>query len=190
MIDAPRVEVRVATPADARVLAALAARLFEQSFGEANTPENMAAYLEKSFGETRQKAELEAAESRFWLAESERGEAVGYAHVRLGRTIPVAVASDETSKRQAELVRLYVDRALHGSGLGAALIERCVATAASWGADRLWLGVWERNARAIAFYEKHGFRQVGDLEFLLGADRQTDRVMVRSLSGWRVAGSG
>ena len=50
-------------------------------------------------------------------------------------------------------------------------------TASSLGATRVWLGVWEKNARAIAFYAKCGFRDVGSQPFLLGSDLQTDRVM-------------
>ena len=41
----------------------------------------------------------------------------------------------------------------------------------------LWLGVWERNPRAQAFYRKSGFADVGSQVFLVGTDAQTDRVM-------------
>ena len=50
--------------------------------------------------------------------------------------------------------------------------------ARSAGDGHLWLGVWERNARAIRFYAKAGFVDVGSHDFVLGTDRQTDRVMV------------
>ncbi len=49
------------------------------------------------------------------------------------------------------------------------------------GAKTLWLGVWERNDRAHAFYEKCGFADVGEHIFLFGTDPQTDRVMVTTL---------
>lgn len=45
------------------------------------------------------------------------------------------------------------------------------------GSDVVWLGVWERNARAIAFYKKYGFVERGEHVFLLGHDRQRDIVM-------------
>jgi diamine N-acetyltransferase len=45
----------------------------------------------------------------------------------------------------------------------------------------MWLSVWERNPRAIAFYGKCGFRMVGSKDFWVGSDRQTDHVMVLEL---------
>ena len=51
------------------------------------------------------------------------------------------------------------------------------------GAITLWLGVWERNPRAIAFYRKAGYVDVGAQVFVLGTDPQTDRIMTRPLVG-------
>ena len=54
-------------------------------------------------------------------------------------------------------------------------------TFASQEAQRLGLGVFERNERAQAFYRKHGFRQVGTQIFVVGTDPQTDHIMLREL---------
>ena len=78
-----------------------------------------------------------------------------------------------------EIQRFYVDHAWHGQGVARQLMAACVATARARGGATVWLGVWERNARAIRFYTKHGFTDVGTHDFLLGSDRQTDRVMSR-----------
>jgi ribosomal protein S18 acetylase RimI-like enzyme len=74
-------------------------------------------------------------------------------------------------------VRIYADREWHGRGVAAALMRACVAQARDWRCDVVWLGVWEDNPRAIAFYEKTGFRAVGRQTFLLGSDVQHDLVM-------------
>jgi ribosomal protein S18 acetylase RimI-like enzyme len=58
----------------------------------------------------------------------------------------------------------------------------CIDATRARGAARLWLGVWERNARAIRFYQKHGFADIGTQVFRLGTDLQTDRVMSRSVA--------
>ena len=174
-----RFRIRRAGPEDASALAQLGARLFEQSFGAANTREDMEIYLATSFGEDRQRDELAEPTGRIMIAETEAGESIGYAHVRLDTPPPSDVPA--ASGRYAELVRLYADRLWHGGGLGAALMDACVDAARVWGADRLWLGVWEHNPRAIAFYAKHGFRQVGTHAFTLGTDLQTDQEMVREL---------
>jgi len=74
-----------------------------------------------------------------------------------------------------------VDHAWHGRGIAQRLMQATIDEAAAAGATTVWLGVWEHNARAIAFYGKHGFVDVGSHEFLVGSDPQTDRVMVRNL---------
>jgi ribosomal protein S18 acetylase RimI-like enzyme len=64
-----------------------------------------------------------------------------------------------------------------------ALMTAALAAAVERGAETIWLGVWERNPRAIAFYRKWGFEDVGSHDFLLGNDRQIDRLMVRAVIG-------
>jgi ribosomal protein S18 acetylase RimI-like enzyme len=171
--------IRRAAPNDAAAVAGVGARLFAQTFAADNTPENLRSYLARAFSEAAQRAELEDPVGRIWLAETDGHEPVGYSHLRLATAPTSGVALSVT--RPAELARLYADRSLHGAGLGAALLETCAAAAAANGADCLWLGVWQQNTRAIAFYEKHGFVRVGEQEFLLGADRQRDWLMLRRL---------
>ena len=86
-----------------------------------------------------------------------------------------------TGPEPIELWRFYVDRPWHGRGIAQALMERVKAAARERGAKTLWLGVWERNDRARAFYAKCGFADAGEHIFLFGTDPQTDRVMVTSL---------
>ena len=92
-----------------------------------------------------------------------------------------------TSPRPIELWRFYVDREWHGRGIAGRLMKTILEEAAGTSAAAVWLGVWERNPRAIAFYRKSGFTDVGAHEFHLGADVQTDRVMVRDLVATPVA---
>src|SRR5689334_4706743 len=83
---------------------------------------------------------------------------------------------------EAYLASAFSQARQHEELVDAALMEQCVATAREWGGHVLWLGVWERNSRAIAFYEKHGFQVVGEQPFLLGTDLQRDLVMARRLT--------
>ena len=80
-----------------------------------------------------------------------------------------------------ELVRLYASREWIGRGVGAALMRACLEEARGAGYETIWLGVWERNARAQTFYEKWGFRAVGEHVFQLGSDPQRDILMERLL---------
>ena len=172
--------IRLATPDDAPALAAAGSAFFRDTFGPANRPEDMEDYLAHAFSESRQRVELTESGARVFLATASDGAIVGYVHVRLGAE--PAATSSAPAGRSAEIARLYADRRWHGRGLGAALMDAAVRTAVEWGADQLWLGVWEQNARAIAFYAKHGFVDVGEQEFLLGSDRQQDRIMARRLT--------
>ena len=85
------------------------------------------------------------------------------------------------ARRPAELNRLYVAAAWHGKGVAQALLKDAMKSAKDAGADCLWLGVWEHNPRAIAFYRKCGFEDVGSHHFMLGTDRQRDVIMSLAL---------
>ena len=171
----PTVLVRPADASDAEILLALGARTFAETFAADNTAEDMDAYLSSAFSTARTAAELADKESTFFIAEVE-GEAAGYAKLRSGAP-PECV----TGENPVELARLYVGEEWLGRGVGQALMQRCVDEARRAGARTMWLGVWERNWRAQAFYRKWGFRAVGEQVFLLGSDAQLDWLMERAL---------
>lgn len=167
----PEVKIRRARPSDAEVLAELGAQTFAETFAAENTPEDMSAYLAQAFTPARLADELADPKATFLLAFVE-GEPAGYA--KLYRGEPPPSVKDEST---VELARLYVAQKWLGLGVGRDLMQRCVGEARGSGAGVMWLGVWERNLRAQAFYRKWGFTPVGEQVFRLGADEQTDLVM-------------
>lgn len=172
----PRFAIRRASPADAAALAPFAARCFEQAFGAQNNPEDLAAHLAKSFGVAQQTEELQHPDYVTLLAAAANDQLAGYAQLRR-QPAPACVNTD----RPAELRRFYVGGAWHGSGLAAQLMQATIAAARDrLGAASLWLSVWTENPRAVAFYAKHGFHIAGSADFWVGADRQTDHIMVRA----------
>ena len=84
-----------------------------------------------------------------------------------------------TGTKPVELVRLYIEEEIIGKGYGSVLMNSCLEEAKKNGHRTIWLGVWEKNLRAIRFYEKWGFTKVGTKEFVLGSDMQHDHIMVR-----------
>ncbi len=56
-------------------------------------------------------------------------------------------------------------------------MQGCIQEALQRGCDSVWLGVWEKNSRAISFYKKMGFQEVGEHTFTLGYDPQRDIIM-------------
>jgi len=167
--------IRLAVPADAAHLAVFGARTFEAAFGADNTPENMSLYLARTYGVAHQTAELDDPAMSTMVAESD-GRLAGFAQLRVGPA-PESV----TGGTPIELLRFYVDRPWQGQGLARALMAAVDREAARRGAVVIWLSVWERNERAKAFYRKCGFADVGGKVFVLGTDRQRDRVMARQV---------
>lgn len=168
-------EIRRATAADALTLAALARETFFDTFAATNDAADMAIHLERAYGVPQQTAELTDSAIATLLVD-EGGETVAYAQIRPGHA-PTCVSGTAP----IELWRFYVQRGWHGRGIARALMARVVDEAVSGGARTLWLGVWEHNHRALAFYGKCGFADVGEHVFLFGTDPQTDRVMARIL---------
>jgi len=148
-MDAP-VSIRFARPADAAALAELAARSFRETFEDDNEPRNMESYIRDFFSARRVAAELVDPSNSFLLASVDgTGLPSGYAKLRRGAVEPCVRGA-----RAIELERIYVERGMIGRGVGAALMRASLETAAERGFETLWLGVWERNERAIRFYER------------------------------------
>ena len=167
--------IRAATVADAAVLAELARRTFYDTFASTNDPTDMALFLAESYGVDQQTLELNNRDITTLLAE-EDGEAIAFAQIRAGH-VPDCVSGAEP----IELWRFYVAHQWHGRGIAQSLMDRVKTEARLRGAKTLWLGVWERNDRARAFYVKCGFTDAGEHIFLFGTDPQTDLVMVAPL---------
>ena len=171
----PDLTIRRASPEDAGLLSELGARTFSETFAADNSPEDMAAHLTASFNPAQQTAELNDPASTFFIAEA-GGLAAGYAKLHAGEP-----AEGVEGPKPVELERLYVSQEWLGRGVGEALMRTCVNGALRAGHETIWLGVWERNRRAQAFYRKCDFRAVGEHVFQLGSDPQRDILMERAL---------
>jgi ribosomal protein S18 acetylase RimI-like enzyme len=176
MTQIPGLTIRRGTLEDAGLLYELGARTFSEAFAADNSPEDLAVYIATSFNLAQQTVELEDPCSTFLIAEVD-GRAAGYAMLHSGEP-----EKDVEGANAVEIVRLYVSREWLGRGLGEQLMRACLDEARQAGHETIWLGVWERNARAQAFYRKWNFRTVGEHLFQLGSDLQRDIVMERSLT--------
>lgn len=161
------VRVAPADSGDAPELAAVAALTFPLACPPTSAPENIAAFVEANLTAERFVEYLTDAR-RVILTARHDGRIIGYA----------MVVRDADA---AELSKIYVLPAYHGGRASAALMEGVLATAARWGARRVWLGVNQENQRAQRFYLKSGFAVTGTRTFRLGADVENDYVMTREL---------
>jgi diamine N-acetyltransferase len=155
---------RLATPADAAALAEIGERTFRDAFAKDNDRRDMELYVSRTYGEAHQRRELEDP-ANLALVVEEDGVIVAFAQLR------------REGDDRIEIARFYVDRNHHGSGIARELMDRIIETARELSLREIFLGVWERNPRAIRFYEKCGFVDYGSHPFLVGTDLQTDRLM-------------
>jgi diamine N-acetyltransferase len=167
--------IRRANRHDAKQLSALAEETFRDTFAAVNTPEDTALHCRTSYSEEIQADEISNPNMVTLLCERE-GTLVGFAQLRWGKA-PSCVVADAPG----EIQRLYVLNDCHGTGVARDLMNACIDEMKSRCSDVVWLGVWERNPRAIAFYKKFGFLEVGAHVFPLGNDPQRDIVMARSV---------
>ena len=165
--------IRKARIGDAAALAQLAERTFRDAFEATNTAEDMALHCTAHYGEAIQRRELSDSAVDVLVCD-ENETLIGYVQLRRG-----AVPDCIPAGRAIEIQRFYILKAWHGKGLAQELMGASIAAAERDGAEHVWLGVWEHNPRAIAFYTKWGFREVGSHIFPLGTDPQRDIIVTR-----------
>lgn len=170
------VQIREATLDDASLLAKLGARTFFETFAAENSLANMTQYVNETFNEITVADELANKHGCFLLAEL-NGRPIGYARLLSGSR-----KDGVTGHSPVELVRLYVLRGWIGHGVGSALMLAALDHARQKQHDTIWLGVWEHNERAIAFYKEWNFQVIGSHLFQLGQEWQTDILMQRPLT--------
>jgi diamine N-acetyltransferase len=169
-------KIRYGTTDDATMLAELGAQTFLDTFAKDNTAEDMALHLRRSFSPEIQFQELAGAETVFLIAEVD-GVPVGYAQLLLN-------SLDESINRTKplEIRRIYASQEFLGKGVGKELMQAAISEARQRDCDSVWLGVWEQNQRAINFYKKWGFQEVGSHIFYVGDDPQNDLVLEFTLA--------
>ena len=167
--------INKASAEDVEIVQSLGRQTFSETFAENNTEEAMKKYLEESFNTEKIKSELNNPDSLFYIA-WEEDNPVGYLKVNSGKA--QTELQDETS---LEIERIYVKKSHHGKKVGQLLYNQALETVKQLGKSYLWLGVWEKNLRALQFYRKNGFVEFDKHIFRLGEEEQTDLMMKKIL---------
>ncbi|AWB43037.1 GNAT family N-acetyltransferase [Paenibacillus sp. CAA11] len=149
---------------------------FNETFKDQNTPENMKAYLERAFHVEQLKQELTNLSSEFYFVYAD-GEVAGYLKVNTDEA-----QSEEMDHDSLEIERIYIRKKYHKQGLGKYLFHKAIEIAVERNKKKVWLGVWEKNKNAIAFYQKMGFIQTGAHSFYMGDEEQVDYIMTKTLT--------
>lgn len=148
---------------------------FTETFAEHNSAQNLADYLEESFATTKLTKELNNPESNFYFAYVGNVLA-GYLKINFGDAQTEII--DELAM---EIERIYVLKDFQGQKVGQALFQKALDVAAETSCSNIWLGVWEKNHKALNFYRKNGFEEFDQHIFRIGDDEQTDFLMKRTI---------
>lgn len=144
---------------------------FRDTFAEHNTEEDLNQYLDEQLSFNKLSEELNNPHSSFYFA-SENEKLVGY--LKLNCSTAQTELIDE---KAFEIERIYILKEYFGKGLGQFLLNNAIKIGKEMSPTYIWLGVWEKNSRAIRFYEKNGFKVFSSHLFTLGNDVQTDLLM-------------
>ncbi|MGQ9007893.1 GNAT family N-acetyltransferase [Bacillus stercoris] len=160
---------------DLQVLQQLSIETFNDTFKDQNSPENMKAYLERAFNMKQLEKELSNTSSEFFFVYFDH-EVAGYVKVNIDDA-----QSEEMGAESLEIERIYIKNNFQKHGLGRHLLNKAIEIALERNKKNIWLGVWEKNENAIAFYKKMGFVQTGAHSFYMGDEEQTDLIMAKTL---------
>ncbi len=170
--------IRLAAVSDAALLTELAATTLREAFGPPHNPANLVEeYIQSAIGQRTIEAELADPRSTFFLMLASDESVVGYAKMR--RHAPPRRMAERNA---VEIQRIYLLQAHTGQGQGRLLMQHCLDWAVAQGYQAVWLGVWERNERALSFYHKMGFERFGFHYFQFGSERQRDFWLKKQLN--------
>lgn len=163
-----KIEIVACDKDDLHAIQRISRQTFSDTFDEYNTAENMNEFLDNAYSDEQLLQELNDVNSQFYIVKID-GDIAGYTKINF-------------KDNEFELERIYVLQAYQKSGLGKLLLDHAISSAKLLHCDHIILGVWEHNENALAFYQKMGFKRIGQHVFKLGQDDQTDYIYQKNLN--------
>ncbi len=163
------------TNSDLDRLLSISRKTFIDAFENHNNPDDFKAYMETAFSREQILRELTNPQMSFYLVYSE-DEPIAY--FKLNEDEAQRDIKDENAM---ELERIYVKSEFQRNKIGHFMLNNIKRIAVSKNKSYLWLGVWEKNGKAIRFYEKNGFIKFGKHPYFIGTDKQMDWLMKLNL---------
>ena len=164
-------EIRKCTLKDLDQLITISRDTFITAFEHDNNPDDFNAYIETAFSKETIHEELLQPESDFYFVYYETVLA-GYFKLNRGDA-----QNEQFDVPSIELERIYILASFQNKGIGSSLIALIIELAKKKDVKFLWLGVWEKNTKAIQFYLRHHFTKIGEHPYYIGKDKQTDWLM-------------
>ncbi len=169
------INIKKCTFEDLPLLQEVGYETFNETFKDQNSPENMNTYLESAFNLNQLEKELSNTSSQFFFVYF-NSEVAGYLKVNINDA-----QTEEMGDESLEIERIYIKGKFQKHGLGKFLFNKAMEMAIECNKKKIWLGVWEKNDNAIAFYKKMGFVQTGTHSFYMGDEEQTDLIMTKTI---------
>ncbi|MFK2827062.1 GNAT family N-acetyltransferase [Bacillus sp. B190/17] len=169
------INIKQCTLEDVRTLQEMSYETFNETFKDQNSLENMNTYLERAFNVKQLEKELSNVSSQFFFGYF-NNEAAGYLKINTNNA-----QSEEMGDESLEIERIYIKKKFQKHGIGKYLLNKALEIAIEGNKKKIWLGVWEKNENAIAFYKKMGFIQTGAHSFYMGNEEQMDFIMTKTL---------
>ena len=166
-----QLKLKKCSVADLDQLVQISRTTFVDAFENQNDPENFKAYIDFAFSKGKLQGELKDANINYYFVYSSDVLA-GY--LKLNKN---DAQTDIKLPEAIELERIYVLEAFQGKRIGEWLLNEVKKMASDKQKGFVWLGVWEKNTKAIRFYQKHGFSKFGSHPYFVGTDKQTDWLM-------------
>lgn len=170
------INIKRCTSEDLHTLQEISYETFNDTFKNQNSPENMKAYLDRAFNLKQLEKELSNISSEFFFVYF-NNEVAGYLKINTNDA-----QSEEMSDESLEIERIYIKNKFQKLGLGKYLLKKAMEIAKARNKKKIWLGVWEKNENAIAFYHKMAFVQTGAHSFYMGDEEQIDLIMTKTLT--------
>jgi len=158
------------------LLRTISVQTFTETFAHQNTESDMQKYVSENLNLEQLSKELNSKDSAFYFLKLD-GPIIGY--LKLNKNEAQTELKNNTS---LEIERIYVKQEFQGKQFGKLLLQKAIDIAKEQGYQTIWLAVWERNLKAIAFYTKHGFKEFNKHTFQLGDDLQIDIMMKLELN--------
>ena len=168
------INIKKCTLEDSRKLQEIGYETFKETFEHQNSSENMNAYLERAFNLKQIEKEISNLSSQFFFVYF-NDEVAGYLKINTNDA-----QSEEMGDESLEIERIYIKNKFQKHGLGKYLLNKAIEIAMVSKKKKIWLGVWEKNENAIAFYKKMGFVQTGAHSFYMGDEEQIDFIMTKT----------
>ena len=170
--------IRKVNVSDLETLRILAERTFRDAWQDYdyNDPEDFETYCRENFSPEGIKAGYDRPDAEFYVVFIGE-EPAGYLKLNLHKTPP----HDWDGSPAMQLERIYVSAQFQGQRIGEQLLRFSEERAREAGDHWIWLSVWQKSPRSVAFYERNGFSIFGVEIFWLGADPQSDWLMRKAM---------